>query len=111
MLFFQPNNVAAMEDFIRVFGKDSNAVFNMQQSILDRIANESIDIKTGLLNVDKYRRFLAKYASSLKEFETISPEFVTSLKETPTVIGALSERLATLNTRKTFLDGEKLKTL
>ncbi len=49
--FFQPNNVAAMEDFIRVFGKDSNAVFNMQQSILDRIANESIDIKTGLLNV------------------------------------------------------------
>ena len=107
--FFQPNNVAAMEDFIRVFGKDSNAVFNMQQSILDRIANESIDISTGLLNVDKYRRFLAKYASSLKEFETISPEFVTSLKETPTVIGALSERLATLNTRKTFLDGEKLK--
>ena len=107
--FFQAENVDAMRDFIRVFSKDEAALYNMQQSILDRIANESINMETGLMNTDKYKIFLTKYKSALNELETIMPDFVNKLRETPSAVSAVAERLATLNTRKTFLLGEKLK--
>jgi len=117
--FFNADNVKSMDDFINAFGVGKNinqdALYNMQQAILDRLANSVIDIKTGILNQDKYRRWLAQYGSVLERLagmakETGMPQFVASLRETPTAVGALSERLATLETRKTFLQGEKLKT-
>ena len=117
--FFNAENVQAIDDFINAFGAGGNvnqdALYNMQQAILDRLANFVIDKKTGILNQDNYRRWLAQYGSVLERLagmdkETGMPEFIASLRETPTAIGALSERLATLETRKTFLQGEKLKT-
>jgi hypothetical protein len=117
--FFNAENVQAIDDFINAFGVGGNvnqdALYNMQQAILDRLANFVIDKKTGILNQDNYRRWLAQYGSVLERLagmdkETGMPEFIASLRETPTAIGALSERLATLETRKTFLQGEKLKT-
>ena len=117
--FFNAENVQAIDDFINAFGAGNNvnqdALYNMQQAILDRLANFVIDKKSGILNQDNYRRWLAQYGSVLERLagmdkETGMPEFIASLRETPTAIGALSERLATLETRKTFLQGEKLKT-
>ena len=116
--FFNADNVKSMDDFINAFGVGKNinqdALYNMQQAILDRLANKVIDKKTGILNQDDYRRWLAQYGSVLERLagmakETGMPQFVSSLRETPTAVGALSERLATLETRKTFLQGEKLK--
>jgi len=117
--FFNPENVQAIDDFINAFGAGGNvnqdALYNMQQAILDRLANFVIDKKTFILNQDNYRRWLAQHGSVLERLagmdkETGMPEFISSLRETPTAIGALSERLATLETRKTFLQGDKLKT-
>ena len=107
--YFQTENVEAMKDFLRVFGKDSKAISNMQDAILDRLANESINMKTGLLDVDQYRRFLTKYASSLKELEGTMPDFVKKIQEMPTALSSVADRLAVLNKRKSFLEGEKLK--
>ena len=108
--FFQVNNVEAMQKFINVFGENPNAMANMKDAILDRLANESIDIKTGFINTDKYKRFLTKYDSSLKELAKTDSIFVESLNQTPTAFAAIAERSATLNTRKSFVQGEKLKT-
>ena len=116
--FFDADNVQAIDDFINAFGVgknlDENALYNMQQAILDRLANSVIDVKTGILNQDKYRRWLAQYGSVLERLAGMSkktgmPQFIASLREAPTAIGALTERLATLETRKTFLQGETLK--
>ena len=107
--YFQTENVEAMKDFLRVFGKDSKAISNMQDAILDRLANESINMKTGLLDVDQYRRFLTKYASSLKELEGTMPDFVKKIQEMPTALSSVADRLSVLNKRKSFLEGEKLK--
>ena len=108
--FFQGNNVEAMKKFINVFGENPNAVANMKDAILDRLANKSINPKTDLINVNDYKQFLARYDSALKELATIEPAFVESLNKTPSAFGALSERLATLNKRKAFVQGDKLKT-
>ncbi len=99
-----------MQKFISVFGDNPNAVTTMKDSILDRLANESIDMKTGLINADNYKRFLTKYDTALKELAKTDPAFVESLKKTPTAFGLVSERLATLDKRKAFVQGEKLKT-
>ena len=116
--FFNADNVQAIDDFIKAFGTGKNinqdALYNMQQAILDRLANKVIDKDTLILNQDDYRRWLAQYGSVLERLSGMAkntgmPQFVASLRETPTAIGALSERLATLETRKTFLQGEKLK--
>ena len=116
--FFDADNVQAIDDFINAFGVgknfDENALYNMQQAILDRLANSVIDVKTGILNQDKYRRWLTQYGSVLERLagmdkDTGMPQFISSLREAPTAIGALTERLATLETRKTFLQGETLK--
>ena len=117
--FFNPENVQAIDDFINAFGVGKNinedALYNMQQAILDRLANFVIDKKTGILNQDNYRRWLAQHGSVLERLSAMAkntgmPDFIASLRETPTAIGAISERLATLETRKTFLQGNKLKT-
>ena len=116
--FFNADNVQAIDDFIKAFGTGKNinqdALYNMQQAILDRLANKVIDKDTLILNQDDYRRWLAQYGSVLERLSGMAkntgmPQFVASLRETPTAVGALSERLATLETRKTFLQGEKLK--
>ena len=107
--FFQAENVGAIQDFVKVFGKDESAIYNLQQSILDRLANETIDMKTGFINVDNYKRFLTKYDSIFKELEKTMPNFVKKLQNVKSAIGPLTERLSTLNTRKTFIDGERLK--
>lgn len=108
--FFQANNVEAMQKFINVFGKNPNAVANMKDAILDRLANEAINPKTNLINTDYYKQFLTKYDSALKELTKIDPAFVESLNKTPSAFGAISERLATLEKRKAFVQGENLKT-
>ena len=108
--FFQANNVEAMKKFINVFGDNPNAVANMKDAILDRLANESIDMKTGLINADNYKRFLTKYDTALKELAKTDSAFVESLKKTPTAFSKISDRLATLDKRKAFVQGEKLKT-
>ena len=117
--FFNPENVKAIDDFINAFGTGKNinedALYNMQQAILDRLANKVIDKKTFILNQDEYRRWLVQHGSVLERLSAMAkntgmPDFIASLRETPTAIGALSERLSTLETRKTFLQGEKLKT-
>ena len=108
--FFRPNNVESMQKFISVFGDNPNAITNMKDSILSRLANASIDKKTNLIDVSKYKQFLTNYDSALTELAKIDPTFVESLKKTPTAFGLVSERLATLNKRKAFVQGEKLKT-
>ncbi len=107
--FFQVNNVEAMQKFINVFGENKNAMANMKDAILDRLANESIDIKTGFINTDKYKRFLSKYDSALKELAKTDSAFVESLNQTPTAFSAIADRAATLQKRKSFVQGEKLK--
>ena len=107
--FFQVNNVEAMQKFINVFGENQNAMANMKDAILDRLANESIDIKTGFINTDKYKRFLSKYDSALKELAKTDSAFVESLNQTPTAFSAIADRAATLQKRKSFVQGEKLK--
>ena len=108
--FFQPNNVEAMKKFINVFGENPNAVANMKDAILDRLANEAINPETSLINTDYYKQFLTKYDSALKELAKIDPAFVEGLNKTPSAFGAISERLATLIKRKAFVQGENLKT-
>ncbi len=108
--FFRPNNVESMQKFISVFGDNANAVTAMKDSILSRLANAAIDKKTNLIDVNKYKQFLANHDSALTELAKIDPTFVESLKKTPTAFGLVSERLATLDKRKAFVQGEKLKT-
>ena len=108
--FFRPNNVESMQKFISVFGDNANAVTAMKDSILSRLANAAIDKKTNLIDVNKYKQFLANHDSALTELAKIDSTFVESLKKTPTAFGLVSERLATLDKRKAFVQGEKLKT-
>ena len=67
-------------------------------------------MKTGLINADNYKRFLTKYDTALKEIAKTDSAFVESLKKTPTAFSKISDRLATLDKRKAFVQGEKLKT-
>ena len=68
--FFNPENVKAIDDFINAFGTGKNinedALYNMQQAILDRLANKVIDKKTFILNQDEYRRWLVQHGSVLE---------------------------------------------
>ena len=65
-------------------------------------------MKTGLINADNYKRFLTKYDTALKELAKTDSAFVESLKKTPTAFSKISDRLATLDKRKAFVQGEKL---
>ena len=107
--FFQSQNVQAMNDFVRVFGNNPEAVVNMQNAILDRLINESLNTKTGLLDMDQFKRFMTKYDTSLAKLGEVSPEFLETLNNTPKALTEITARLATLEKRKTFLEGEKLK--
>jgi hypothetical protein len=106
--FFQANNVDSMNTFIRVFGQNEDAVINMQNSILDRIINKTLDPKTGLINVDKLNRFLTQHRTVLDSFNSISPEFVSMVRNTPETITNIATRLNTLNQRKNYVQGQKL---
>ena len=108
--FFQANNVEAMKTFINTFGDNPNVLTNMKDAILSRLANEAIDTNTGFINTDNYKRFLIKYDSALKELAKTDPIFVETLNKTPTAFSQIADRLATLEKRKSFVQGEKLKT-
>jgi hypothetical protein len=108
--FFRPNNSESMQKFISVFGDNANAVTAMKDSVLSRLANAAIDKKTNLIDVNKYKQFLANHDSALTELAKLDSTFVESLKKTPTAFGLVAERLATLDKRKAFVQGDKLKT-
>jgi len=106
--FFQTENVGAMDDFIRVFEGDTNAISNMEQAILDRIISKSLNKNTNLLNMDSYRQFLTQYKSVLDRFGTVSPDFVSNVRNKADLIDNITNRIVTLEKRKNFLDGKKL---
>ena len=106
--FFQTENVGAMNDFIKVFEGDANAVFNMEQAILDRIISKSMNKNTNLLNMDLYRQFLTQYKSVLDRFGTVSPDFVSTIRNKADLLDNITNRIFTLEKRKNFLDGKKL---
>jgi hypothetical protein len=107
--FFQTENVGAMDDFIRIFKDDPDAIFNMEQAILDRVINRSLNQKTGLLDMDKFRIFLNQYKSVLDRFGTVSPKFIEMIRNKPSALDNITKRILQLDKRKNFLNGEKLK--
>ena len=52
---------------------------------------------------------MTKYDTSLAKLGEVSPEFLETLNNTPKALTEITARLATLEKRKTFLEGEKLK--
>ena len=106
--FFQTENVGAMDDFIRVFEGDTNAISNMEQAILDRIISKSLNKNTNLLNMDSYRQFLTQHKSVLDRFSTVSPDFVSNVRNKADLLDNITNRIFTLEKRKNFLEGKKL---
>lgn len=102
--FWAPGDVTSAINFHRTFGGDPGAMEAMQAHILDDARGAAVDPKTGVIDPAKMDKWMSNNKNNLAQF----PGIEANLKNVTKQNAALTDRMATLNSRQQAVEDTQL---